>query len=219
MTLGLRRVDAWRRALAKGLYLGESVDVVADEIKKLVTISRRDLDPIEGISGLILLNALPSTVRDQVTMRLGEQTSFSNVLTAAKRVWPSSSARRSTCAGFAGSNEIEGNRMSCHDQLSNLKRSWPTQRQGSAIEQMPTGSKVIRNVDRPAPRCYGCNRLGHFKRNCLAHRVKIQIEFSLSYLPMLSFVCNFEGINHRYFNRKQYRYLHLIPRKPNQFLN
>ena len=25
--------------------------------------------------------------------------------------------------------------------------------------------------------------------------------------------------NHRYFNRKQYRYLHLIPRKLNQFLN
>ena len=36
---------------------------------------------------------------------------------------------------------------------------------------------------------------------------------------MQSFVGNFEGINHRYFNRKQYRYLHLIPRKLNQFLN
>ena len=60
--------------------------------------------------------------------------------------------------------------------------------------------------------------------NTQNHRVKIQIEFSLSYAllftpPMLSFVDNFEGINHRYFNRKQYRYLHLIPRKLNQFLN
>ena len=36
---------------------------------------------------------------------------------------------------------------------------------------------------------------------------------------MLSFVDNFEGVNHRYFNRKQYRCLHLIPRKLNQFLN
>ena len=36
---------------------------------------------------------------------------------------------------------------------------------------------------------------------------------------MLSFVYNFEGINHRYFNREQYRYLHLIPRKLHQFFN
>ena len=34
---------------------------------------------------------------------------------------------------------------------------------------------------------------------------------------MLSFVDTFEGINHRYFNRKQYWYLQL--RKRNQFLN
>ena len=36
---------------------------------------------------------------------------------------------------------------------------------------------------------------------------------------MQSFVDNFEVINHRYFNRKRYRYLHLIPRKMNQFLD
>ena len=35
---------------------------------------------------------------------------------------------------------------------------------------------------------------------------------------MQSFIDNFEGTNHRYFNRKQYRYLHLLSRKLIHFL-
>ena len=46
----------------------------------------------------------------------------------------------------------------------------------------------------------------------LDHRVKIYIEFRLLHLSMQSFDDNFEGSNHRYFNRKQYRYLHLLPK-------
>ena len=48
----------------------------------------------------------------------------------------------------------------------------------------------------------------------LNHRVKMYIEFRLLHLSMQSFDNNFEGSNHRYFNRKQcWLMQHLILRK------
>ena len=73
----------------------------------------------------------------------------------------------------------------------------------------------------PAEHEWCCRYVCGYASLCVCANHRVKLEFSLSYPSMQSFVDNFEGINHtgRYFNRKQYRYLHLIPRTLNQFLN
>lgn len=139
-TFGLRKRDAWQGALGKKVHVGDQVDVVADQIKKLVTTSCRGVDdPIEGISGLILLDALPSNVRDLVTMRLGERITYTYVLTVAKRVWPSNSSL-SACGGISVTSVTEG------------RQTEPSPNKSS------TGTTGIR--------CNCCKRLGHIRRDC-----------------------------------------------------
>ena len=125
---------------------------MADSIKKLVNISFRDADPIKGVSGLILLDALPPNVRDQVTMRLGERISFSNVLTAAKRVWPSSSAGLTAYGGFTGSGDVKDYRTQ-DDPQKRLLRCNCCKKLGHIRKDC--------NVE-----CFGCGEKDHKRFEC-----------------------------------------------------
>ena len=56
-------------------------------------------NPIENLSGLILIEALPSGIRDKVLLQIGKNDlRYSTVLTTTKKIWP----HRSEVAAFTG---------------------------------------------------------------------------------------------------------------------
>ena len=68
---GLRRTDAWKRAVARGpLAPGETVDVVFEELK-LMGIAIWEDNPIDRAVTCFLLAKCPTQVRDQVLLQCG----------------------------------------------------------------------------------------------------------------------------------------------------
>lgn len=87
---GLRRQDAWHEALSRKIAIGENVDVAGEEISKNLNVAVKGDDPLEYVKGLILLDALPKNIREQVMMNIGDDSKYSHVLQATKKVWPHS---------------------------------------------------------------------------------------------------------------------------------
>ena len=85
-TFGLRRLDAWREALSTKVFIGDCIDVIAEKIRKLVVTSCEDKNPLNRVSGLILLEALPVNVQEKVRMHIGDDVSYENVLSASKKI-------------------------------------------------------------------------------------------------------------------------------------
>ena len=134
---GLKRIDAWRAAISKKICVGESLDVAGEEIKKFFKIACEGGSAADYITGMILLDCLPTRIREQVSLMVGNDLTYSDVLSAAKRIWPGK-VENSVCAGFnspQNTGNVERNTM-------NSSRRFPP------------------------PRCIGCKRLGHLKRDC-----------------------------------------------------
>jgi len=138
---GLRRIDAWKAALSKKIFIGDSLDVAGDELKKFYKIVCEGGNAAELIPGILLLDSLPSNIREHVVMQIGNDLTYSNVLNTAKKIWPGKVENDGACAGFKA------------NETYNL--TGPT-----------LGARTGTPRSLPPPRCFGCKRVGHVKRDC-----------------------------------------------------
>ena len=136
---GMKRIDAWRAAISKKNCVGESLDVAGEEIKKWFKIVCEGGSATDYITGMILLDCLPIRIREQVSLMVGNDLAYSDVLSAAKRIWPGKVENSMcVCAGF----NFQQNTDNVERNTTNFPRRFPP------------------------PRCIGCKRLGHLKRDC-----------------------------------------------------
>ena len=98
-TFGIKRADAWKMLLTKSIVEGEPLEVAGDQIRNFFKISCDGGDPVECVTGLVLLNALPTKIQDQIKLQIGNDLTYTNVLSAAQKIWPSM-AESSVLAGF-----------------------------------------------------------------------------------------------------------------------
>ena len=141
---GLRRADAWKQALTMRAVAGDSLDVIAESIRKLVNVASAGGDPIDYVHGLILLDSLPKSVRDQVVLHLGENLTFDEVLTAAKKIWPNK-PELSACVGATKNESTKQRSVRCFgcDRLGHMRQE----------------CRVV---------CFRCGRKGHIMSRCTA---------------------------------------------------
>ena len=97
---GMRRLDAWRAAQKKKLLIGDSIDALGEQISRCLSVSVAGGNTIEYVKGLTLLEALPTNIRDQVLLHLGEDLTYAKVLQTAKRICPQpATVEMSACGG------------------------------------------------------------------------------------------------------------------------
>ena len=150
---GLRRIDAWKAALSKRVCIGESLDVAGDEIKKFFKIVCEGGDASDYVPGVLLLDSLPVNIREQVVLQIGNDVTYSNVLSAAKKIWPGK-VESGACIG--GLNA----------QIGYHQRNIPSPRKidPRRIEDASNSAEFPRRST--LPRCSGCKRVGHVRRDC-----------------------------------------------------
>lgn len=146
---GLRRIDAWRAALSKKIHVGDSLDVAGDEIKKFFKVVCEGGAACDYVTGVILLDSLPTNIREQVMLQIGNDLHYSNVLHTAKKIWPTRS-ESGACAGFQAQS-TQNNSGGLNS--GSFKRG----------EIIPNSSDAQKRF---LPRCIGCKRIGHIRRDC-----------------------------------------------------
>ena len=154
---GMRRLDAWRAAQSKRVHLGDSVDAIGDQITKCVSVAvAGGGNPLEYVKGLMLLEALPINIRDQVMLFLGNDLSYSEVLRAAKRIFPQGASVE--IGAYGGVKTGNGK------------------------------SESFQSYQQKPPRCNGCNRLGHFQKDCrvICHKCgqRGHLKYSCTAVPL-----------------------------------
>lgn len=146
---GMKRVDAWQSVLSRKVIAGENLDVAGEEIQKLVKIATADSNPRDSISALILLESLPKNIKEQVVLRLGNDFCYKDILSCAKKIWP-------TMQGI-GSVGV-GQRT---DARTPQKVSYPRSAENN-----------VRSNFEHTPFCMCCKRYGHLKKDCRIHCFK-----------------------------------------------
>lgn len=159
---GLRRIDAWRVVLGKKICIGESLDVAGEEIRKNFKIVCEGGSAAEYIPGVLLLSSLPVNIREQVVLQIGNELTYSNVLGAAKKIWPGRTDN-SVCAGL----NFQPKAFEMSDcNASNFPRRSPPPR--------CSGCKRIGHIKRDCNTvCYKCKQIGHTSRNCCSSAVPL----------------------------------------------
>lgn len=79
---------------------GDSIDVVAEQIKSLLRCATADLFVSDALVAVLLVDALPKMVAEKVTMRHGEVMQLKKIVNAAKAQMVSMES--ATCAAAAG---------------------------------------------------------------------------------------------------------------------
>ena len=69
---GLRRLDAWRALLTRNWRCEEPVDSQVEQVKRWIDVATAGGDPRSSMGGLVLLEMLPSRMREQVAQQLGD---------------------------------------------------------------------------------------------------------------------------------------------------
>ncbi len=141
---GKSKSAAWQELKALQLLPGDSVDVLADEAKKLLGVVIGGDTPHEELVSVAVIDALPPHVADQVRMQHGETMDLSKVVSCAKSLLTdqNDTSRNHFTVAYAASKPGQT------DQPIKKAGSFDT-------TSKPTGR-----------RCYGCHRIGHLRRNC-----------------------------------------------------
>ena len=94
---GKSKASAWQELKSIQLFPGESVDVLADQIKTLLTIVEGGT-PRGPLTAAFLLDALPSRIGEQVRMQHGDDMELDKVVACAKSLLTSTDAVSSSAA-------------------------------------------------------------------------------------------------------------------------
>lgn len=141
---GISKAMAWQKLKTLHLFPGESVDVIADEARTLLTVIT-ETTPSDQLVSLTVIDALPLDVAEQVRMQHGESMNSEKVISCAKALLVSKDMQSLTAA--------------------TAQQNW-TQRQ-SPPEPIHRTSRESRG---PGPsskvRCFGCQRAGHLQQSC-----------------------------------------------------
>ena len=140
---GKSKSAAWRELHQLRISPGEPVDIVADKAKTLLDIISGGKAVPSEIVALSVLDALPVFIAQQVRLQHGEDMQLSEVISCAKSLMSDSGIHSSYGAASGAASAVS------------TTGSQPLQ-----LQQRTVGN-TVGNI-----RCYGCNRLGHFRRNC-----------------------------------------------------
>lgn len=153
---GLRRMEAWRRAVApSSLMPGDMVDVVYDELRTLVTIATASAgaelaDPVGRMAACLLMERLPLAVRDQVLLHCGQHMKPEEVVACAKELLPNS--RADVTVGAALDDSAERRRCYRCNKVGHISRNctikFPPRKEAASV----TNSAVSGNGKTGQPR-------------------------------------------------------------------
>lgn len=147
---GLSKATAWKKAKSLRLFPGEPVDVLVDEINELLKIVLED-DPPETLVAVMLLDALPKALADQVSLLHGEGMKLEDILSSAK----------SLQIGREGSDALAVPAVSDHRVLKTtaVPRERPLMR--------CDGCRRFGHLQKNCPVvCFRCGSNGHYQRDC-----------------------------------------------------
>jgi hypothetical protein len=145
---GLQRTEAWVQAVSQ-CRMDDKVDVVYEELKKLLRIVTAGHDPIESIATFLLLDRLPVHLREKVQLQCGREMKPAEVVVCAKRLSVVTSPQLVTTAAAA----------SAVKNVSLLSAK-------TAQRENP-----VTNVNNLV-RCFKCQQIGHIARFCFNKAVK-----------------------------------------------
>ena len=148
---GKTKVSAWQEMKLLRFLPGDSVDVLADQINRLLTVVVGSQAFPEQLAAAFLLDALPLKVAEQVRMQHGEKMVLSEIVSCAKAL-TSSTTLSSDCA--AGATHIKPKLRE--------DRNVPKELRCYCCNQSGHVRKNCHIV------CFRCQARGHFQRNCPA---------------------------------------------------
>jgi hypothetical protein len=148
-TFGKSKASAWQELKALRFFPGDSVDVMADQVKTLLRIVAGGSDPQEQLTAAFLLDTLPPRVAEQVRLQHGDEMELEKVMSCAKSLLISSNnAVSSAAAGGFRRNQQE----------------YPSQLPLRCFGCGESGH-LLRNCPKERS-CYRCRRKGHLQRYC-----------------------------------------------------
>ena len=140
---GKTKSAAWRELKSLKLLPGESIDVLADQITTLLHVTTGGATCPEQIAAAFLLDAIPARIAEQVRLRHGEDMALDDIVSCAKALLAGSDGNPDMAAGALREGRSE--------DTTNANG-------GPNRGERGGGTKILR--------CFGCDRLGHAKRDC-----------------------------------------------------
>ena len=147
---GKSKMSAWTELKSIKVLPGESVDVVAEQIKGLLQCATAETKVAESLVALHLMDALPEQVAEKVAMQHGEELKLTKVINATKALV--SSRDSATCAA-AYAERRRGRGVAGGRPPAESSRCSGCRRSGHEAKDC----RVI---------CYRCRARGHIQRFC-----------------------------------------------------
>ena len=141
---GLQRMEAWSLASAsRNVGPGETVDVLFEELKKLVGIATEGGDVVGRIAACLLVGRLPADVRERVLLQCGKDMTPAAVVECAKQLMAIVSPPIPAFSATTDRPASQGATASRRSRRNAAKQ-------------------------RAECRCFNCHQLGHLARDCTA---------------------------------------------------
>lgn len=149
---GLSKAAAWKKIKGIRLLPGDLIDVLADEITGLLKIVL-GVDPPETLISIMLIDALPRSLAEQVSLLHGEDMKLRDIISCAKSLQVGQEGVDGlTAVATAQSNRVQ--RIHAQPRQS-VVRCFVCRRYGHLQRDCPVT-------------CFRCGQRGHFQRECKA---------------------------------------------------
>ena len=163
---GLQKMAAWTQATAPVVLApGESVDVAFQDLKRLVTTASTGTDTVSQVAACLLVQRLPTSIREQVLLTCGKTMDPSQVLSSAKQLMAASSDNCLTTSRYSATALVNHGHFSSKDGQAELQR-----RKASQLRRTRCGGceRFGHLQAQCRVRCFRCSEVGHVARKCSA---------------------------------------------------